>query len=81
MSNPDFEQFLEQRSAAAEACATFHSPRGDTVSGAAAVAARYRKTQAKPTLKSCNENRAEIPISGLDSKWRLCRWRAGKTWK
>ncbi len=58
MSNLDFEQFFERRSAAAEAyvagdpervdalvpkegAATFHSPPGDTVSGAAAVAARY----------------------------------------
>ena len=62
MSNPDFEQFLEHRRAAAEAyvsgnaepvdvllpkegAATFHSPPVDTVSGAGAVAARYRKTQ------------------------------------
>jgi ketosteroid isomerase-like protein len=63
MSSSDFEGFLAQRTAAAEAYvsgdpepldrlvpdtgeATFHSPIGDSVSGAAAVADRYRRDAA-----------------------------------
>ena len=75
MSNLDFDNFLEQRTAAAgayaagdpapvdalvakEGAATFHSPLGDTVFGAAAVAARYRNDAA--SFKAGGVTRFEI---------------------
>jgi len=75
VSNLDFDNFLEQRTAAAGAyaagdpapvdalvakggAATFHSPLGDTVFGAAAVAARYRTDAA--SFKAGGGTRFEI---------------------
>jgi ketosteroid isomerase-like protein len=79
MSNSDFEDFLAQRSAAAEAYVSgdpeplnrlvpdtgegsFHSPSGDSVSGATLVAARYRRDAA--SFQPGGETRFDILQKG-----------------